>query len=196
MLQSARLISVPVALLLLACGCNVLTQPDRAFVNNQAVIGYAAKAAGYAIAEELYSLQRVEIEWDTATFYYSGVADEREDAWVLRFSPKAGEQDPVALEDVYSHLSLIEGLRDDFQVGIDEKETLGESRLRYVCYSYNSKIRDKDGQSIRGYGIISTFSSRSEDLPVIYAMKIEAVGRKAFYSRADLDPFLKPILQR
>ena len=196
MLQSARLISVPVALLLLACGCNVLTQPDRAFVNNQEVIGYAAKAAGYAIAEELYSLQRVEIEWDTATFYYSGVADEREDAWVLRFSPKAGEQDPVALEDVYSHLSLIEGLRDDFQVGIDEKETLGESRLRYVCYSYNSKIRDKDGQSIRGYGIISTFSSRSEDLPVIYAMKIEAVGRKAFYSRADLDPFLKPILQR
>ena len=195
MLQSARLISVSVALLL-TCGCNVLTQPDRAFVNNQAVIGYAAKAAGYAIAEELYSLQRVEIEWDTATFYYSGVADEREDAWVLRFSPKAGEQDPVALEDVYSHLSLIEGLRDDFQVGIDEKETLGESRLRYVCYSYNSKIRDKDGQSIRGYGIISTFSSRSEDLPVIYAMKIEAVGRKAFYSRADLDPFLKPILQR
>ena len=195
MFQSARLISVSVALLL-ACGCNVLTQPDRAFVNNQAVIGYAAKAAGYAIAEELYSLQRVEIEWDTATFYYSGVADEREDAWVLRFSPKAGEQDPVALEDVYSHLSLIEGLRDDFQVGIDEKETLGESRLRYVCYSYNSKIRDKDGRSIRGYGIISTFSSRSEDLPVIYAMKIEAVGRKAFYSRADLDPFLKPILQR
>ena len=115
---------------------------------------------------------------------------------MLRFSPKAGEQDPVALEDVYSHLSLIEGLRDDFQVGIDEKETLGESRLRYVCYSYNSKIRDKDGRSIRGYGIISTFSSRSEDLPVIYAMKIEAVGRKAFYSRADLDPFLKPILQR
>ena len=195
MRQSARLISVSVALLL-TCGCNVLTQPDRAFVNNQAVIGYAAKAAGYAIAEELYSLQRVEIEWDTATFYYSGVADEREDAWVLRFSPKAGEQDPVALEDVYSHLSLIEGLRDDFQVGIDEKETLGESRLRYVCYSYNSKIRDKDGRSIRGYGIISTFSSRSEDLPVIYAMKIEAVGRKAFYSRADLDPFLKPILQR
>lgn len=195
MLQSARLISVSVALLL-ACGCNVLTQPDRAFVNNQAVIGYAAKAAGYTIAGELYSLQRVEIEWDTATFYYSGVADEREDAWVLRFSPKAGEQDPVALEDVYSHLSLIEGLRDDFQVGIDEKETLGESRLRYVCYSYNSKIRDKDGRSIRGYGIISTFSSRSEDLPVIYAMKIEAVGRKAFYSRADLDPFLKPILQR
>lgn len=195
MLQSARLISVSVALLL-TCGCNVLTQPDRAFVNNQAVIGYAAKAAGYAIAGELYSLQRVEIEWDTATFYYSGVADEREDAWVLRFSPKAGEQDPVALEDVYSHLSLIEGLRDDFQVGIDEKETLGESRLRYVCYSYNSKIRDKDGRSIRGYGIISTFSSRSEDLPVIYAMKIEAVGRKAFYSRADLDPFLKPILQR
>lgn len=195
MFQSARLISVSVALLL-ACGCNVLTQPDRAFVNNQAVIGYAAKAAGYAIAGELYSLQRVEIEWDTATFYYSGVADEREDAWVLRFSPKAGEQDPVALEDVYSHLSLIEGLRDDFQVGIDEKETLGESRLRYVCYSYNSKIRDKDGRSIRGYGIISTFSSRSEDLPVIYAMKIEAVGRKAFYSRADLDPFLKPILQR
>ena len=195
MLQSARLISVSVALLL-ACGCNVLTQPDRAFVNNQAVIGYAAKAAGYAIAGELYSLQRVEIEWDTATFYYSGVADEREDAWVLRFSPKAGEQDPVALEDVYSHLSLIEGLRDDFQVGIDEKETFGESRLRYVCYSYNSKIRDKDGRSIRGYGIISTFSSRSEDLPVIYAMKIEAVGRKAFYSRADLDPFLQPILQR
>ena len=195
MFQSARLISVSVALLL-ACGCNVLTQPDRAFVNNQAVIGYAAKAAGYAIAGELYSLQRVEIEWDTATFYYSGVADEREDAWVLRFSPKAGEQDPVALEDVYSHLSLIEGLRDDFQVGIDEKETFGESRLRYVCYSYNSKIRDKDGRSIRGYGIISTFSSRSEDLPVIYAMKIEAVGRKAFYSRADLDPFLKPILQR
>lgn len=195
MLQSARLISVSVALLL-TCGCNVLTQPDRAFVNNQAVIGYAAKAAGYAIAGELYSLQRVEIEWDTATFYYSGVADEREDAWVLRFSPKAGEQDPVALEDVYSHLSLIEGLRDDFQVGIDEKETLGESRLRYVCYSYNSKIRDKDGRSIRGYGIISTFSSRSEDLPVIYAMKIEAVGRKAFYSRADLDPFLQPILQR
>jgi len=195
MLQSARLISVSVALLL-ACGCNVLTQPDRAFVNNQAVIGYAAKAAGYTIAGELYSLQRVEIEWDTATFYYSGVADAREDAWVLRFSPKAGEQDPVALEDVYSHLSLIEGLRDDFQVGIDEKETFGESRLRYVCYSYNSKIRDKDGRSIRGYGIISTFSSRSEDLPVIYAMKIEAVGRKAFYSRADLDPFLQPILQR
>ena len=195
MFQSARLIPVSVALLL-ACGCNVLTQPDRAFVNNQAVIGYAAKAAGYTIAGELYTLQRVEIEWDTATFYYSGAADPREDAWVLRFSPKAGEQDPVALEDVYSHLSLIEGLRDDFQVGIDEKETLGESRLRYVCYSYNSKIRDKDGRSIRGYGIISTYSSRSEDLPVIYAMKIEAVGRKAFYSRADLDPFLRPVLRR
>lgn len=195
MFQSARLIPVSVALLL-ACGCNVLTQPDRAFVNNQAVIGYAAKAAGYTIDEELYTLQRVEIEWDTATFYYSGAADPREDAWVLRFSPKAGEQDPVALEDVYSHLSLIEGLRDDFQVGIDEKETLGESRLRYVCYSYNSKIRDKDGRSIRGYGIISTYSSRSEDLPVIYAMKIEAVGRKAFYSRADLDPFLRPVLRR
>ncbi|MCS5627281.1 MAG: hypothetical protein NZ935_06850 [Planctomycetes bacterium] len=195
MFQSARLIPVSVALLL-ACGCNVLTQPDRAFVNNQEVIGYAAKAAGYTIDEELYTLQRVEIEWDTATFYYSGAADPREDAWVLRFSPKAGEQDPVALEDVYSHLSLIEGLRDDFQVGIDEKETLGESRLRYVCYSYNSKTRDKEGRPIRGYGIISTYSSRSDDLPVIYAMKIEAVGRKAFYSRADLDPFLRPALRR
>ena len=188
--------SLLLAALLLVSGCNVLVQPDRSYLNNQGVIGYTARAAGYAVAEDRYTLQRVELEWDTATFYYSGVADEREDAWVLRFSPKAGEQDPVALEDVYSHLSLIEGLRDDFQVGIDEKETLGESRLRYVCYSYNSKIRDKDGRSIRGYGIISTFSSRSEDLPVIYAMKIEAVGRKAFYSRADLDPFLKPIVQR
>jgi len=27
-------------------------------------------------------------------------------------------------------------------------------------------------------------------------MKIEAVGRKAFYSRADLDPFLRPVLRR
>ena len=142
MFQSARLISVSVALLL-ACGCNVLTQPDRAFVNNQAVIGSAATAAGYAIAGELYSLQRVEIEWDTATCYYSGVADEREDAWVLRFSPKAGEQDPVALEDVYSHLSLIEGLRDDFQVGIDEKETLGESRLRYVATATTPRFATK-----------------------------------------------------
>ena len=195
MSKSFGLISASIALLL-ACGCNALVQPDRAFVNNREVIDYTAAAAGYSIDPDLYVLQRVEIEWDTATFYYSGVENPGEDVWVLRFSPKTGEQDPVALEDVYSHLSLIEGLRDDFQVGSDEKETLGESRLRYVCYSYNSKIRDKDGRSIRGYGIISTYSSRSEDLPVIYAMKIEAVGRKAFYSRADLDPFLQPILQR
>ena len=55
-------------MLLLACGCNVLTSPDRAFVNNQEVIGYAAQAAGYTIDGKLYTLQRVEIEWDTATF--------------------------------------------------------------------------------------------------------------------------------
>ncbi len=79
MFKTARLISVA-ALLLLACGCNVLIERDRAFVNNQGVMGYAARAAGYTIDEKLYTLQRVEIELDTATVYYSGVADPREDA--------------------------------------------------------------------------------------------------------------------
>ena len=195
MSKSFGLISASIALLL-ACGCNALVQPDRAFVNNREVIDYTAAAAGYSIDPDLYVLQRVEIEWDTATFYYSGIENPGEDVWVLRFSPKTGEQDPVALEDVYSHLSLIEGLRDDFKVGLDKKEMIGESILRYVSYSYSSKTRDSDDKPIRGYGIISTYSARSDDLPVIYAMKIESVGRKGYYSRADLDPFLRPILGR
>ena len=113
--------SLLLAALVLVSGCNVLVQPDRSYLNNQGVIGYTARAAGYAVAEDRYTLQRVELEWDTATFYYRGVVDKGEDAWVLRFSLKTGEQDPVALEDVYSHLALIEGLRDDFKIEADKK---------------------------------------------------------------------------
>ena len=184
------------AVLALASGCNVLVEPDRSYLNNQAVIGYTARAAGYSVAEDLYRLQRVELEWDTATFYYRGVVDSAEDAWVLRFSLKTGEQDPVALEDVYSHLALIEGLRDDFKIEVDKKEPIGAARLNYVSYNYQSRQRDEDGKAVRGYGIIATFAATSGDLPVVYAMKIEAVGRKGSYTRADLAPFLRPMLAR
>ncbi|MEE3180530.1 MAG: hypothetical protein VX288_01365 [Planctomycetota bacterium] len=189
-------LSLLLAALLLASGCNVLVQPDRSYLNNQGVIAYTARAAGYAVDQERYTLQRVELEWDTATFYYAGVGDKREDAWVLRFSLKTGEQDPVALEDVYSHLALIEGLRDDFKIETDKKELLGESRLRFVSYNYNSRQRDEAGKAVRGYGIIATFAATSGDLPVVYAMKIEAVGRKGSYTRADLAPFLQPMMAR
>lgn len=188
--------SLLLAALLLVSGCNVLVQPDRSYLNNQGVIAYTARAAGYAVDQDRYMLQRVELEWDTATFYYAGVVDKREDAWVLRFSLKTGEQDPVALEDVYSHLALIEGLRDDFKIETDKKELLGESRLRFVSYNYNSRQRDEDGKAVRGYGIIATFAATSGDFPVVYAMKIEAVGRKGSYTRADLDPFLRPMITR
>ena len=184
------------AVLALASGCNVLVEPDRSYLNNQAVSGYTARAAGYSVAEDLYRLQRVELEWDTATFYYRGVVDSAEDAWVLRFSLKTGEQDPVALEDVYSHLALIEGLRDDFKIEVDKKEPIGAARLNYVSYNYQSRQRDEDGKAVRGYGIIATFAATSGDLPVVYAMKIEAVGRKGSYTRADLAPFLRPMLAR
>ena len=160
------------------------------------MIGYTARAAGYAVAEDRYTLQRVELEWDTATFYYRGIVDQGEDAWVLRFSLKTGEQDPVALEDVYSHLALIEGLRDDFKIEADKKESIGEARLRFVSYNYNSRERDENGKAVRGYGIIATFAATSGDFPVVYAMKVEAVGRKGSYTRADLAPFLQPMLAR
>lgn len=184
------------AALLLVSGCNILIEPDRSYLNNQGVIAYTARAAGYAVDEDMYLLQRVEIEWDTATFYYAGVADKREDAWVLRFSLKAGEQDPVALEDVYSHLALIEGLRDDFKIETDKKEMIRESRLRFVSYSYKSSQRDEKGKAVRGYGIIATFAATSGEFPVVYAVKIEAVGRKGNYVRADLAPFLRPMMLR
>jgi hypothetical protein len=188
--------SLLLAALVLVSGCNVLVQPDRSYLNNQGVIGYTARAAGYAVAEDRYTLQRVELEWDTATFYYRGVVDKGEDAWVLRFSLKTGEQDPVALEDVYSHLALIEGLRDDFKIEADKKESVGEARLRFVSYNYNSRERDENGKAVRGYGIIATFAATSGDFPVVYAMKIEAVGRQGSYTRADLAPFLQPMLAR
>ena len=196
MMSKGLVPSLLLAAQLLASGCNVLVQPDRSYLNNQGVIAYTARAAGYAVDQERYTLQRVELEWDTATFYYAGVGDKREDAWVLRFSLKTGEQDPVALEDVYSHLALIEGLRDDFKIETDKKELIGESRLRFVSYNYNSRQRDEAGKAVRGYGIIATFAATSGDLPVVYAMKIEAVGRKGSYTRADLAPFLQPMMAR
>ena len=181
------------AFLLLVNGCSALVQPDREYANNQGVIEYTARAAAYSVDGDAYLLQRIEIEWDTATFYYAGVSDPREDVWVLRFSPKSSEQDPVALEDVYSHLTLIEGLRDDFKVGADEEDLVGESSLRHVSYSYQSKSRDSEGKAVRGHGIIAVYSTRRDDLPVVYAMKIEAVGRKVHYTRKALAPFLRPI---
>lgn len=194
-LNVLRSLSLLLALLGVS-GCNILMEPDRSYLNNQGVITYTARAAGYSVDEEAYLLQRVEIEWDTATFYYAGTIDKREDAWVLRFSLKAGEQDPIALEDVYSHLALIEGLRDDFKIAADKKEVIGNSRLRYVAYNYESKQRDETGKAARGYGIIATFAATSGKFPVVYAMKIEAVDRKGNYVRADLAPFLRPILLR
>jgi hypothetical protein len=182
-------------LLFVLPGCSFLLGPDTAYRVNDDVIAAASRAAGFAVDSDLYEVERVEAERDTVTLYYRGVEGRRAEAWMLRFSRKPSEQDPVALEDVYSHLTLIRELRDEFRLGKEASEEIDGARLRYAAYQFRSTARGSDGKPLTGQGIVATLAREQDDHPVVFALRLEIIDQREALSRSDLGPFVDAMLR-
>lgn len=182
-------------LLLVLPGCSFLLGPDTAYRVNDDVITAASRAAGFAVESDLYEVERVEAERDTVTLYYRGAEGRQAEAWMLRFSRKPSEQDPVALEDVYSHLTLIREMRDEFRLGKEAREEIDGARLCYAAYQFLSTVRGADGKPLTGQGIVATLGREQNDHPVVFALRLEIIDRQVALSRSDLGPFVDAMLR-
>ncbi len=181
--------------LLVPPGCAVLVGPDTTYRGNEGVINAASDAAGFAVESDLYELERVEAERDTVTLYYRDAGQRRAEAWMLRFSRKPGEQEPVALEDVYSHLTVIRDLRDEFRLGEEATEEIDGARLRFVSYGFLSAERGAAGKPLPAQGIVATLAREQDGHPVVFAMRLEITDRQHALSRAELEPFVGAMLR-
>jgi len=173
----------------------VLVGPDTTYRGNEGVINAASDAAGFAVESDLYELERVEAERDTVTLYYRDAGQRRAEAWMLRFSRKPGEQEPVALEDVYSHLTVIRDLRDEFRLGEEATEEIDGARLRFVSYGFLSAERGAAGKPLPAQGIVATLAREQDGHPVVFAMRLEITDRQHALSRAELEPFVGAMLR-
>ena len=164
---------VRIAALVLALGlpaCALLVPPPNDYADNREVLAAASDAAGFDVDASAFALRGVDIEQDTATFFYAGVEDPYAEAWVLRFAMKPSEQDPPALADVYQHLPLIRELRSGFELGDEGQRDEEAGRLQWVSYSFDSELRDDSARPLVGRGVVATRLRETSSGRLVYAI--------------------------
>ncbi len=176
----------------LLSGCSLLFEPGNAYHSNRPVLDAASAATGYRVDSEIYHLVRLEAERDSVTFHYRGVDDVSAEAWVLRFSPKPSEQTPTALEDLYSHLSLIRELREGFALGDEVSRDMETGTLEFAPYAFSAPNRDAAGRPSVAQGVVAIVRSKLDGHDVVWVVRLERIDDEAL-GEADLAPFIEAI---
>ena len=179
------------ALVGLASGCSFLTSSEREYISNSEVLESAARTAGFRVDSNLYRITGLDLREDSMTCQYRGVAFPGDHAWVVKFSEKSSEQDPVALGDVYSLLPLIREGRERFEITEEgEREDLG-MKFKFVRYRFDSRIRDGSGKPLAAHGIVVSLRAMGGGSPVVYHIKLDNHGDRDDVDWRDLRPFLE-----
>ena len=180
-------------LVVLLGGCALLTSPTRDYLSNRAVMEGVATAAGYEVDPGRFRLVMAQVEEDSITFQYRGLEHPGDTAWVLRFSAKSTEQDPVALTDVYDLLPVLAEGRAGFDLTEEGEKEWGGATVRYVRYRFESKMRDDQGKPLAGHGIVAAFARGAPGQLLVYKLKLDNHGDRDDVLWEDLLTFLEPL---
>ncbi|HVR75284.1 MAG TPA: hypothetical protein VMT52_13185 [Planctomycetota bacterium] len=190
MMPGKRLLRAGLAASFFTAGCAVFESPSRDYVSNERVLEAIQLASGHSVDPSLFRLVEANVREDSVSFQYQGVRYVGDHAWVVRFSEKSTEQDPIALADVYSLLPLIKEGRTGFRTDGEGEATVGDSVARFVRYRFDSPVRDEMGNAIPGRGIVAVLRVSSRGGDVIYQVKLDNHGDRDTLEWGDLAPFV------
>ena len=179
----------------LGSGC-VLIGPDVSYLSNREILEVTSEAAAVTVDGDSFELVQAEILEDSIAFHYRGVAFPGDQAWILRFSEKSSEQDPVRLSDVYSLLPILQEGREGFRRVADDTDQREDATVCYVAYSFDSPVHDEDGKALAGRGLVATITCERSGKPVVYHVNLDNWGDRDKLDIEDLQPLLEPILGR
>lgn len=175
----------------LSTGCSFFFPPEREYLSNDAVLRATAEAFGFAVDPRLYKLDGLEAREDSVTLQYEGVKRVGDHAWVVRFSEKSTEQDPLALVDVYSLLAVLKEGKPRFAITEEGSRDAGGSTAKFVRYRFESPIRDRSGNPLPAHGIVATFRVEKMSVPLVYQLKLDNHGDRDDVLWDDLRPFIE-----
>jgi hypothetical protein len=183
-----------IALATSSCGVRTVLPPDdKEFAANDEVLAKAAEAAGYEVDASSFRLTGADVRRDAITFQYAGVQFAGDHAWVVRFSEKSTEQDPIALESVHAMLPVLAEGRQGF-------EPRGEGKVKgagwegaYVRYGFQSPVHDAQGGALAAQGIAASIRAAGSSGPVVFKIKLDNHGDRSDLPWDALAPFLAPI---
>jgi len=174
-------------------GCGFLTSREREYVSNEDLLEEVATLSRFPVNPELFELTRVDARDDSITYQYRGVRFVGDHAWVVRFSEKSTEQDPVAVENLYTLLPVVGEKRSGFAPIGEGEEEIGGERLRFIRYRFDSPVRDAEGQPLPGTGILGSVRIDGAGGDLIYQIKLDNHGDREEVTWESLKPFLEAI---
>jgi hypothetical protein len=174
-------------------GCAFLTSPTRDYVSNRTLMEQAASDAGYEVDPGRFQLVMAQVEEDSITFQYQGLEHPGDTAWVLRFSAKSTEQDPVALADVYDLLPVLAEGRAGFNITEEGEKEWDGATVRFVRYRFESKVRDDQAKPLAGHGIVAALTRGKPGQLLVYKVKLDNHGDRDDVLWEDLLAFLEPL---
>ena len=181
------------AVLPVAVGCALLRPVDVEYVSNDNVLQDVATSA-YPVDPKLFEAVSIDARDDALTFQYRGLAYPGDSAWVVRFSEKGTEQDPLTLRDVYTVLPAISEGRRFFKVIDDGEVPWNGALLRFVRYRFESAVRDASGTALEGRGILAAIAWEHDGGWGVYRFKLDNHGDRETLDWKALLPFLQPLV--
>jgi hypothetical protein len=182
--------------LLLLCaqsGCGLLISSERKYVSNDDLLVEIATLSRYPLDPDLFKLLGVDARGDSISYQYRGVRFLGDHAWVVCYSEKSSEQDPVALANVHSLLPVISEGRTGFALTGEGEEKVGGELLRFITYSFDSPIQDAQGRPLPGTGVLGSVRTGSAGSVLVYQIKLDNYGDREEVTWDLLKPFLEAI---
>jgi len=142
---------------------------------------------------DLYALSGADVREDSITYHFQGVKSVADHAWVVRFSQKSTEQNPDSLMNVAALLPLIAAGKRGMSLLEEAERVLGDLKVRYIRYRFDSPVRDAEGKPFPAHGIIAAVRQETSGGTVVYHMKLDNHGDRDEVTVQDLKPFLEPI---
>jgi hypothetical protein len=185
LMLALAVLSVPV-------GCAFLRPVEVEYVSNDNVLQSVAISA-YHVDPKFFETVSADVRDDALTFHYRGRVYPGDSAWVVRFSEKGTEQDPLTLRDIYTVLPAVSEGRRLFQVLDDGEVPWQGSVLRFVRYRFESAVRDASGTPLEGRGILAAIAGKHDGGWVVYRFKLDNHGDRQTLDWQALLPFLEPL---
>lgn len=174
-------------------GCLFLRPVRVDFVSNRSVLGEVARRIKYVVDPAHFELTAADVRVDSTTLQYKGAEYVGDSVWVIRFSAKTAEQNPVALADAYTLLPVVNEGRADFRVVEDGERQIGGRIVRFVRYEFGSEVRNDSGQRLLGRGVVASFVDKHGALEAVYHLKLDNYGDRNSLDAEDLAPLIEPL---
>jgi hypothetical protein len=184
--------------LLLVCalsGCGFLMSSEREYISNGDLLEEIAVLSRYPVDAGLFKLTRIDMRDDSITYQFRGVQFVGDHAWVVRYSEKSSEQNPVDLVDLNSLLPVISEGKSGFDVLGEGEEEVGGHVLRYIRYRFDSPIGDGQGRPLPGRGIVGSVHTQASGGALVYQIKLDNHGDRAEVTWEVLEPFVESIIE-